>query len=44
MLQDHERMCKKETYLLKIHLIIPIFASPSLIHKLHYEKKDSMKM
>jgi hypothetical protein len=34
MLQDHERMHKKETSLLKINLVIPILASPSLVHKL----------
>ncbi len=30
MLQDHERMHKKETSLLKINLVIPILASPFL--------------
>jgi hypothetical protein len=34
MLQDHERMRKKETSLLKINIVIPILASPFLVHKL----------
>lgn len=41
MVQDHERMCKKETSLLKIHLIIPIIASPSLVHKLLFKKNPN---
>jgi hypothetical protein len=34
MLQNLERMCKKKTSLLKIHLVIPTFALPSIVHKI----------
>lgn len=34
MLQNIERTCKRETSLLKIHIVIPTFAPPSVVHKI----------